>query len=59
MTILGEDQEKMVDMKDVDDVEILFSDGKIWVNVDGKCRLRIQGIRSAVSMNTFINPRSE
>lgn len=41
MTMLSGDSEAMIDMKDVESVEVLIIGDKLWINVDGKCRLRI------------------
>jgi hypothetical protein len=40
---MDNDTEKMVDLKNVEAVEVLIDDGKLWVNIDGKCRLRAYG----------------
>lgn len=36
----------MIDIQDVDTVEIFIDHaGKLWINVDGRCRLRIGKIK--------------
>lgn len=38
----------MQDIVDPEEVEVSLRDGKLWVNVNGKCLLRVQGIRPEV-----------
>ena len=46
MIVNDADKPGMIDMLDAESVEVLLDDtGKLWVNVDGACRLRIGSIK--------------
>ena len=47
--------DRMIDMLDAEKVEVLLDDtGKLWVNVDGACRLRIGAIKHlATTLDTL------
>jgi|HubBroStandDraft_4_1064222.scaffolds.fasta_scaffold09099_7 hypothetical protein len=49
--------EQMIDIRDPqEEVEVTLRDGKLWVNVDGICRLRIVGIKTEV-LNVNYSPK--
>lgn len=47
---MEQDQVQMIDIVRPESVEVIITQGlrevTVWVNVDGKCRLRIQQIRA-------------
>jgi hypothetical protein len=49
--------QQMIDIRDPqEEVEVTLRDGKLWVNVDGICRLRIVGIKTEV-LNVNYSPK--
>lgn len=52
---MGPMRQLWADLHDVETIEIQIRDDKLWVNVDGKCALRVYRFTRAITDNETIN----